>query len=153
MKYHNPKALNILRLGVCLVFLAALPSCVHENTRTVAAGLSESRVDRMRSFYVQKNADDDHELGEAIASELKLMGYRVTAGSAELPSGKADAVITYTDKWAWDITMYMIRLDVRLQAPGSKMPLVIAKTTRTSLVRKSQQEMVRETLTKLLKKS
>lgn len=151
MKYHDPKTLHILRLGACLALLAVLPGCVHENTRILSPGLSESGVSKMRSFYVRKDADDDYKLGEAIVSELQLMGYRATTGSAESSPGKVDAVITYTDKWMWDITMYMISLDVQLREPRSEATLAVAKTTRSSLVRKSQQEMVRETLTKLLK--
>jgi hypothetical protein len=51
----------------------------------------------------------------------------------------------------WDITMYMISLDVQLREPRTDVTLGVAKTTRTSLARKSQREMVRETLIKLLK--
>jgi|GEM_PF-5746155 len=49
--------------------------------------------------------------------------------------------------------MYMIRLDIQIVDPASDATLAVAQTVRTSLVRKSQQEMVRETLTQLFKKS
>ncbi len=157
MKYPIPsrqRLLQILKLGAGLALLSALPSCaVHENTRQLSPGFSDSGVIRMRTFYVRKDSDDDYKLGEAIVTELQQMGYRATAGSAQSPSGKVDAVITYKDKWMWDITMYMISLDVQLREPGSDATLAVAKTVRTSLVRKSQQEMVRETLTKLLQSS
>ena len=157
MKHPIPsrhRLLQILKLGAGLALLSALPSCaVHENTRQLSPGFSDSGVTRMRTFYVRKNDQDDYKLGEAIVTELQLMGYRVSSGSAGSPPAKVDAVITYTDKWMWDITMYMISLDVQLREPASDATLAVAKTVRTSLVRKSQQEMVRETLTKLLKNS
>ncbi len=55
------------------------------------------------------------------------------------------------DHWMWDITMYMVSLDIQIREPGSDVILAKAKTVRTSLVRKSQKNMVSETLTKLLK--
>ena len=144
---------RILKIGAGLALLSALPSCVHQNTRQLAPGLSEAGVARMRTFYVRKDADDEHKLGEEIVGALQGMGYRATTGSAPSPSGRVDGVITYSDKWMWDITMYMISLDVQLREPGSDATLATAKTVRTSLVRKSQKEMVRETLAKLLKNS
>jgi hypothetical protein len=157
MKHRIPsrlQLLKILKVGTGLALLSVLPSCaVHENTRQLSPGFSDSGVTGMRTFYVRKTGDDDYKLGETIVTELQQMGYRATTGTAGSPPGKVDAVITYTDKWMWDITMYMISLDVQLREPASDATLAVAKTVRTSLVRKSQKEMVRETLTKLLKSS
>jgi len=157
MKHHIPsrrRLLQILKLGAGIALLSAFPSCaVHENTRQLSPGFSDSGVTGMRTFYVRKTGDDDYKLGETIVTELQQMGYRATTGSAGSPPGKVDAVITYTDKWVWDITMYLISLDIQILDPASDATLAVAKTVRTSLVRKSQQEMVRETLTQLFKKS
>lgn len=139
------------KFGAGLALLSALNSCAHESTRQLAPGLSDSGISRMRSFYVRQHADDDYKLGAEIATSLQEMGYRATTGSAHSPPGRVDAVFTYTDKWKWDMTMYMISLDIQLREPASDTTLATAKTLRTSLVRKSQKEMVRETLTKLLK--
>lgn len=129
-------------------------SCaVHENTRHLGPGVSDSSVTSLRSFYVRKHADDDYKLGEEIATQLRQMGYQASVGSAEKAPSKVDAVVTYKDRWMWDITMYLLSLEVQLREPGSDATLLTAKTVRSSLVRKSQQEVVKETLTKLLKNS
>lgn len=141
------------KLGLVSLLLLPLSNCVHQNTRMLAPGTSESGLAKMRTFYVRKHGDDDYKLGEEIVAQLQEMGYRATTGSAISPPGKVDAVITYMDHWTWDITMYMISLDMQVREPGSDFALVTAKTTRTSVVRKSQKAMVRETLTKLLKNS
>lgn len=142
---------RIIRLGLASVVLLSLNNCAHQNTRQLSAGVSDSGVAKMRSFYVRKHADDNYKLDEDITALLREMGYRATSGSAESPAGKVDAVITYKDRWTWDLTMYMLSLDIQLREPGSDFTLASAKTVRTSLARKSQKEMVRETLTKLLK--
>ena len=145
--------LRITFLATALAFLFGMTSCSHESTRQLSPGFSANGITGMRSFYVRKHSDDDYELGEDIVSELQLMGYRATTGSAESPPGRVDGVITYTDKWMWDISMYLLSLDVQLQEPASDAALASAKTIRTSLVRKSQKEMVRETLSKLFEES
>jgi hypothetical protein len=86
----------------------------------------------------------------SIAAELQRMGYTASAGAVQKPPGRVDAVVSYMDRWMWDITMYMISLDIQIREPGTEAILANAKTARSSLVRKSQEEMVRETLNKLL---
>lgn len=143
---------RILKTGAVVALVSALSSCsVHENTRQISPSFSETGVTKLRSFHVRKHADDDYNLAEDIAAELQRMGYRATSGTAQSPPGRVDAVLSYKDRWVWDMTMYMISLDVQLREPGSDVILATAKTVRSSLIRKSQQEMVRETLTKLLK--
>jgi hypothetical protein len=45
----------------------------------------------------------------------------------------------------------MLSLDIQLREPQSDAILANAKTVRSSLIRKSQKEMIRETLDKLIK--
>jgi hypothetical protein len=140
-----------------LLALIALPlvlnSCaMHESNRQLAPGASESRINGLKSFYVRKHSDDNYKLGEDIAAELQSMGYKATFGTAQTPPAKVDAVISFMDRWTWDITMYMLSLDLQIREPGSDAVFATAKTVRTSLIRKSQKEMVRETLNKLLTK-
>jgi len=140
-----------LKLGIGIALSLTLSNCVHQNVRQVSPGFSESRIAASKTIYVRKHGEDDYKLGEEIAAQLQEMGYKATVGTSQSPTGRADATLSYTDHWMWDITMYMISLDLQLREPGSDMTIASAKTTRSSLVRKSQKEMVRETLTKLLK--
>lgn len=121
-------------------------ACVHSSDRVLAPDCGAAKIDRMRSLHVQRHALDDHQLAEDIAAQLRRMGKTATVGGVNSSAGRADGVITYTDKWMWDITMYLLSLDIQLREPGSGAVLATAKTTRTSLVRKSQAEMVGETL-------
>jgi hypothetical protein len=151
--YEKPRWISrILKAGIALALVSFLSSCtIHENTRQISPSFSEAGVSRLKTFYVRKHADDDYKLGEEIAAQLEKMGFRATYGTAQSPPGRVDAVVSYMDRWVWDMTMYMLSLDVQLREPQSDTILATAKTVRSSLIRKSQQEMVRETLDKLFK--
>jgi hypothetical protein len=47
MKLYHPLFGRILWLGAYLASLFTVTSCVHENTRTLAPGLSQSGVSKM----------------------------------------------------------------------------------------------------------
>lgn len=60
--------------------------------------------------------------------------------------------MTYTDKWMWDITMYMIELTVIIQNPVDKYPIAKGYSMHTSLTRLSPEKMVDEVITNIYKK-
>jgi hypothetical protein len=142
--------LRVFKLCALLSIPFALESCgFHESNRQFAPGVGQSRIAGLKTIYVRKHSDDDYRLGEDVADQLQQMGYKASAGSHESPP-HVDAVISIKDQWTWDMTMYLFSLELQLREPKSDVVFATAKTTRTSLVRKSQKEMVRETLTKLL---
>jgi hypothetical protein len=80
------------------------------------------------------------------------MGMQATAGEAGRTPADVDAIVTYQDKWTWDITMYMIELNVQIRKPKSEITIASGHSLRTSLARKSPPEMVEEVLTDIFKK-
>ena len=141
---------KIAPFAAALIVPLALNSCVHDSQRQFAPGASESRINSVKSIHVRdETGGEKTELAADLTSELKSMGYQASTGKP----ARTDAVLTFKDQWTWDITMYMLSLEVQLREPGSGAVFATAKTVRTSLARKSQKEMVRETLTKLLKNS
>ncbi len=81
-----------------------------------------------------------------IAAELNAMGKTATSGAAAKPVSPVDAVVTYQDKWMWDITMYMLELTIDLRSPETNYKFATGRSFRTSLARKSPEEMVAEVL-------
>ena len=59
---------------------------------------------------------------QLIADKLRSKGVTVTTGVDPAPSN-VDAVVTYVDKWMWDITMYMLELTITIRDPKSDFPL------------------------------
>jgi len=62
-----------------------------------------------------------------------------------------DAIVTYVDRWMWDLTMYMIRLNIQVRDGKSRAILASAESYRPSLERRSTEDMVAETLDAIFK--
>ncbi|MGH8275633.1 MAG: hypothetical protein ACRETH_02950, partial [Steroidobacteraceae bacterium] len=68
------------------------------------------------------------------------------SGDAATPPTPVDAIVTYQDRWMWDITMYMLKLDVQVRDGRSGAILATGEVMRPSLQRKSPEDMVEEVL-------
>lgn len=127
---------------VLLAFLLLLNGCaVNRATSSVDPSTD---LASLKSFHVQKYEEDEHGTDVVIAQKLRDFGFEVK------PSGDdVDAIVTYQDKWFWDITFYMLELTVTLRDPASNFPLATGNSYHTSLSRKSQEGMVDEVLTNI----
>ncbi len=143
---------RLLGITIVLAVTWTQNACVHESARQISPSSSSAKIAAMRNFYVRQHARDDHNLAADISGELQKSGLRASVGTAKSAPRPVDAVVTYEDRWMWDITMYMWSLDVQLREPGSDVVLATSKTVRSSLVRRSQKEMVQETVAKIFGK-
>ena len=57
-----------------------------------------------------------------------------------------DTLVTYTDRWMWDITMYMIAIDMQFFDVDKGVPIGDAHNMRSSLLRKTPRGMIRGAL-------
>lgn len=140
------KRMGLLPLSILI--LLSLTACAESlNTKKVPG----ADLTPLKTFYVQKLAADGRGIDRLIADQLTLMGFIATNGVNDLPSSPVDAVVTYQDKWMWDITMYMIQLSVQIRDGQTRMLLATGQAMHTSLVRKSPEEMVEEVLMAIFK--
>jgi hypothetical protein len=112
----------------------------------------EAKLDDIKKIYVVRLEKDTRGVEKLIADRLNVMGKEATAGEKSAVPADAEAIVTYQDKWMWDITMYMIELNVQLRDAKTEMALATGHSLRTSLARKSPAEMVEEVLTEIYKK-
>ena len=134
---------------VPLLGILALGSGCSVNRAT--ASLSPGTdVGRVKSFYVVKTQADERNIDNIIRENLQKRGFKVTGGAqpASTPAG-VDAVVTYIDKWMWDMTMYMLELTIQFRDPKTNFPMATGNSFHTSLSRKSPPEMVDEVLTNI----
>jgi hypothetical protein len=103
----------------------------------------------IKSVHVKKLDADERGIQQLLATKLKARGFSVTADPQ--PNPQADALVTYADKWMWDITMYMLELTVQIRDPQSNFALATGNSYHTSLTRKSPTEMVDEVIDNILK--
>ncbi len=130
-------ALSLLCLGGCAINKAT--ATVHSPTELAAA----------KRMYVVPVVEDTRGINQMIADRLNTMGFVASTGPAK-PAG-VDAVVTYVDRWMWDITMYMIDLTIVVRDAASDFPLATGNSMHTSLTRKSPTEMVEEVTNNIFK--
>jgi hypothetical protein len=132
----------------CLACVALLLSAC---ATLESAKAPDANLKGLKSFYVVQETGDDHGLDKLIAARLTSMGYAATCGEAPQPASHVDAIVTYQDRWMWDITMYMIKLDVQMHDGESGAVIARAQAMRPSLQRKSPESMVQEVLGEIFK--
>ena len=106
----------------------------------------------LKTFYVQRLPADTRGIEKLIAERLKMMGNTATSSDPAVPPSPVDAIITYQDKWMWDMTMYMIKLDIQIRDGKTGLVLASGESIRPSLQRKSPEGMVEEVFTNTFKK-
>ena len=132
---------NFIKLAVILGILTSLTTgCANRATGGISPG---TNLSMLKSMYVKHSPSDNTGVSEQIADKLRSKGVTVTSGSYAPPSN-IDAVVTYADKWMWDITLYMIELTITINDPKTESPMATGNSMHTSLTRKSQLEMVNE---------
>jgi len=137
--------------SIVLLFIAALLLSGCAINRATATIDPTADLTRIKSMYVTKIPEDGREINLIIAKKLEDMGYSVTTG---LPArSEVDAIVTYIDKWMWDMTTYMLELTITIRDPKNDFPLASGNSYHTSLTRKSPEEMVDEVLTNIFKQA
>jgi hypothetical protein len=111
----------------------------------------DADLTKLKTYYVARLPADERGIEKLIASRLESMGHPSTSGDAQTPPAKVDAVLTYQDRWMWDITMYMIRLDIQIRDGQSGAILATGQVMRPSMQRKSPEGMVEEVLKETIK--
>lgn len=139
---------GFLKLAALLSLVATLTSGCAVNRATANVDPS-ANLSTLKTMYVKRVPEDDNTY-KLIAEKLRTKGVTVTTGS-EAPPSNIDAVVTYIDKWMWDITMYMLELTITIRDPKSDFPLATGNSFHTSLTRLSPTEMVNEVVENIYK--
>ncbi|PKO85321.1 MAG: hypothetical protein CVU18_20750 [Betaproteobacteria bacterium HGW-Betaproteobacteria-12] len=139
---------KLFRMFAILSLVATLTSGCAVNRATANVDPS-ANLATLKTMYVKKIPADDSTYN-LIADKLRSKGVTVTTGTDAPPAG-VDAVVTYIDKWMWDITMYMLELTIVIREPQSDFPLATGNSFHTSLTRLSPQEMVNEVVDNIYK--
>lgn len=134
------------RLVLLVTITLALTACM---SNLEAKKMPGTDLSATKTIYVQKLTTDEHGVDQLIANQLTRMGFTASNGASEAPMPPVDAIVTYQDKWWWDITMYMLQLSVQIRDGQTRMVLATGRAMHTSLVRKSPEEMVEQVLAEI----
>jgi hypothetical protein len=123
------------RLVFTLTF-AVLASACSTGAGRYAGTLPGSRFHEMKRFYVQKASEDDRGLHEIIRDEMVRIGIDADAGEGE-PAGEYDAVVTYIDRWSWDVTTFCMQLTIYVRDTRTGFITATGWSYRPSIARKT----------------
>jgi hypothetical protein len=128
--------------------LAAIPALLLLTACATSNSARAPDVDlhKLKTFYVARVPEDGRGIEKIIAKSLTDRGYQSSSGDTPTPPARVDAVVTYQDRWMWDMTMYMIKLDLQVHDGASGAVLAKSEVMRPSLQRKSPEGMVNEAL-------
>lgn len=131
---------------VSALALAAV-GCSNSATATLSPGVDLSAV---KSYYVVHQPKDTHNLHFLIRDRIVREGLTATAGpESEKSAHKVNSIVTYVDRWMWDITLYLLELTVTFRDSTNDFPLAVGKSYHTSLTRLSPEAMVEEVVTNI----
>ena len=133
-----------------LIFAAVLLSnsgcAVNRATATADPSL---RWGAIKALHVKRLEGEDGSVRKLLVDKFRASGFAVTTDPD--PAGQPDAVVTYRDRWMWDITMYLLELTVTLHDSSTDVAVASGNSFHTSLTRKSPKEMVDEVVDNILK--
>ena len=103
-------------------------------------------------WYVQNHGADRRGIDAMIATELSSL-LSVQAGhgdAASLPAG-VDLLVTYEDRWQWDMANYLILLRIDVRDAATNALLAAGISYQTSLARKGPESVVEAILKAMLR--
>jgi hypothetical protein len=131
-----------------LILVLTLSGCSINRAKSTI--MPSANLHQVKTIYVERFVPDQRGINTIITNKLNRMGYKTTTGRVRPEN--VDAVVTYKDKWMWDLTMYMLELTIKVREPKTNYPLASGNSYHTSLTRLSPEEMVSEVLTNIFNK-
>lgn len=135
------------RVPVFFLWALLLAACSNSATATLSPGVDLSTV---QTYYVVHQPKDSYNLHHLIRDRIVKEGFTATAGpELEKSAYQANALVTYVDRWMWDITLYLLELTITFRDPKNDFPLAVGNSYHTSLTRLSPEAMVEEVMTNI----
>jgi hypothetical protein len=128
--------------AVGLALLAATGCATQQNLHAQALPGAGTRVRALERVYVEAHAEDTRGVHQVIRNVISGAGIEADSGPAPAPEGY-DAVVTYLDRYQWDITTYCIQLTIYVRDAQTGFVIGTGSSFATSIVRKSPAEHAR----------
>lgn len=109
-------------------------------------------ADRSAPWYVVRHAKDGRDLAATIAGTLREHGVAASSGYATDQPAAVHRTVHYTDKWYWDMRMYLMELRVEVRDPRTGAVLGWGESVQSSLAAmgKSHEDVVGRAIGELL---
>ncbi|MBQ0800089.1 MAG: hypothetical protein KBT63_12480 [Porticoccaceae bacterium] len=107
-------------------------------------------LDPKATYIVLIEPDDARGAYKLIQQELERKNLAVEV--VDKVSGRADrdVLVRYGAQWQWDITWYLLNVNIRFYHMNSELLIASAQSRRTSLARKNARSMIQEAINQVL---
>ena len=137
----------LVRFGLVGTALLIVVGCA-KLTASVPDG---AELGKLKSFYVVRHERDGRGINELIRNDLATRGVTATTGPESARPTTVDTIVTYEDRWMWDMTMYMLSLNISFRDGTNNALLASGQSYRPSLERKEPPAVVKEVLDEIFK--
>jgi hypothetical protein len=117
-----------MRALLGLVVLLAASGCASPSSLAGFHLPSEARQKGI-VFSVKHQPKDERRLDKAIAAVLQSRGIDAVTD----PEVPADYVVSYVDRWYWDMRMYLVDLRIDVREPENDVLVATGRSYQTSL--------------------
>jgi hypothetical protein len=93
-------------------------------------------------YYVERHEKDERGLDQTIAAECAKRAVSVSSGPRSERPPDVDVLVSYEDRWQWDMTMYLLSLRIDLRDPSTNALYTTGTSMQTSLARKPAEEVI-----------
>lgn len=124
-------------------------------TFTLCGGCSAASIENYRvpntelhtdtTYFVVFDPNDERATHEVLREELVNRGINAASGFDDQIPNETKVIVRYGAQWHWDVTWYLLELDVRMYDADSLL-LASGKSRRYSIAREPAEVVVRETL-------
>jgi hypothetical protein len=142
----NPKKWRF-HLGIISIALLAL-SCAG----TSATPLPDTAQAEGAVFFVENHGDDARQLEQIIVETLRKRGLDAVGGAKETRPENTDFLVSYEDRWAWDMRTYLrlIQIDVQNVRTGEIVATSRSHQDSLTAMGKTHEEIIGRTTNQLL---
>lgn len=132
--------------GLLVAGLATACAYTHLESDPLPAGLRDAN----KLYFVENHGADRRRIDQVIARTLRTRGFDARSGySADRPE-RVDVLVTYEDRWQWDMANYLIFLRIDLRDPRTNVLLATGSSYQTSLARKATGGVVAQVIATML---
>jgi len=105
------------------------------------------------TYFVERQPKDERDLAALIAERMRARGLKATAGEVGAGVPQVDYVVRYTDRWIWDMRMYLSDLRIELRDAKDQSIVGYGQSAQSSLkaMGKTHQDVVDAALDQLFR--
>ena len=143
---------SIKALVMLLVMVSIAATGCARLSKLTARVTPNTDLSKCETYYVIRHTKDVRKIDEIIRSEMQVMGLKAESGTLSSKPLDIGIIVTYEDRWTWDMSNYLLSLTIDLRDSKNNVLLATGQSYRTSMVRKSPEFMAREILESIFKK-